>query len=159
MTNKELKISYSEYASIDELEASDKALVEAAINSLKGSYAPYSMFNVGAAVRMSNGQVFTGANQENAAYPSGLCAERTAMFYANAQLPEEYMESLAIVASKGGVICESPATPCGQCRQVMAEYQTKGGHPVSIILAGSKCVWKFHNVESVLPFIFDSLDK
>lgn len=159
MTKKELTIEYSEFASISELSQEDRTLAEAAIEAIGGSYAPYSHFNVGAAVRMSGGRIFTGANQENAAYPSGLCAERTTMFYASAQLPHESMESIAIAASQNGVLCPTPATPCGDCRQVMAEYQSKGGHDISVILVGGERIWKFENVESVLPFIFDSLDK
>lgn len=157
MTKKELKIAYLEYQSLDELEAIDKELALAAIKAIEGSYAPYSKFNVGAAVRLSNGEIITGANQENAAYPSCLCAERTAMFYANAHHSNEAMTSIAVAASQFGILCEDPATPCGQCRQVMAEFQTKGGVNMSIILVGSKRIWKFDRVESILPFIFDSL--
>lgn len=158
MTKNVLEIAYDRYESLDELNAADRELAEAAIGAIGGSYAPYSKFNVGAAVRMSDGTIVTGANQENAAYPSGLCAERTAMFYANAHYPDKAMSSIAIAASQGGVLCREPATPCGQCRQVMAEYQTKGGQPMSIILVGSECIYKFARVECVLPFIFDSLD-
>lgn len=158
MTKNILEITYEQYGSVEELSAADKELAEAAVQAIGGSYAPYSKFNVGAAVRMSDGTIVTGANQENAAYPSGLCAERTAMFYANAHYPDKAMTAIAIAASQNGILCEEPATPCGQCRQVMAEYQTKGGQPMSIILVGSKVVYKFDRVECVLPFIFDSLD-
>ena len=158
MTKNVLEITYEQYGSVEELSAEDRELAEAAVQAITGSYAPYSKFNVGAAVRMSDGTIVTGANQENAAYPSGLCAERTAMFYANAHYPDEAMTAIAIAASQGGVLCEEPATPCGQCRQVMAEYQTKGGRPMSIILVGSKNIYKFDRVECVLPFIFDSLE-
>lgn len=158
MTKNILEIAYTSYASLDELSSEDRELAEAAVKAIGGSYAPYSKFNVGAAVRLSDGKIISGANQENAAYPSGLCAERTAMFYANANYPDLAMRSIAIAASQGGVLCAEPATPCGQCRQVMAEYQTKGGMPMSIILVGSKVIYKFDNVESVLPFIFDSLE-
>lgn len=158
MTKNILEIAYTSYASLDELSSEDRELAEAAVKAIGGSYAPYSKFNVGAAVRLSDGKIISGANQENAAYPSGLCAERTAMFYANANYPDLAMRSIAIAASQGGVLCAEPATPCGQCRQVMAEYQTKGGVPMSILLVGSKVIYKFDNVESVLPFIFDSLD-
>ncbi len=158
MTKNVLEITYEQYGSVEELSAEDRKLAEAAVQAITGSYAPYSKFNVGAAVRMSDGTIVTGANQENAAYPSGLCAERTAMFYANAHYPDKAMTAIAIAASQGGVLCEEPATPCGQCRQVMAEYQTKGGRPMSIILVGSKAIYKFDRVECVLPFIFDSLE-
>lgn len=158
MTKNVLEITYEQYGSVEELSAEDRELAHAAMQAISGSYAPYSKFNVGAAVRMSDGTIVTGANQENAAYPSGLCAERTAMFYANAHYPDKAMTAIAIAASQGGVLCEEPATPCGQCRQVMAEYQTKGGRPMSIILVGSKIIYKFDRVDCVLPFIFDSLE-
>lgn len=158
MTKNVLEITYEQYGSVEELSAEDRELAEAAVRAITGSYAPYSKFNVGAAVRMSDGTIVTGANQENAAYPSGLCAERTAMFYANAHYPDKAMTAIAIAASQSGVLCEEPATPCGQCRQVMAEYQTKGGRPMSIILVGSTTIYKFDRVECVLPFIFDSLE-
>lgn len=157
MTNKEIKISFTEYDGTGQMEPSDRELAEAAVNAIRGSYAPYSNFNVGAAVRLDNGEIVSGANQENAAYPSGLCAERTAMFYANASHPDNAMVSIAIAAGKGGALCESPASPCGACRQVMAEYQTKGGRPMSVILVSEKKIWKFDKVDDILPLIFDSL--
>ncbi len=157
MTTKEIKIAYQEYDSIDMLDSKDRELAEAAIEATKGSYAPYSKFNVGAALRLDNGMIIKGSNQENAAYPSGLCAERTALFYASATYPDNAVTSIAIVASQNGIVCETPATPCGACRQVMAQYQMKGGQPMSIILAGGKKVWKFDRVEDILPLIFDSI--
>ncbi len=157
MTNKEIKIAYQEYESIGQLDAQDRELAEAAIEAAKGSYAPYSNFNVGAALRLDNGLIVKGSNQENAAYPSGLCAERTAMFYASANYPNNAIISIAVVGSQNGIICENPATPCGACRQVMAQYQMKGGQPMSIILVGGKKVWKFEKVDDILPLIFDSI--
>jgi cytidine deaminase len=112
---------------------------------------------VGAALLLANGVVVKGANQENIAYPSGLCAERSAMFWAGANYPDVPMETLAIAGSDHGVLCESPASPCGACRQVMAEYQKKYQHPIQIILVGAKRIRKFSCVEDLLPFIFDSL--
>ena len=157
MTNKEIRIAYFEYESADQLEKSEKELVEAAINATKGSYAPYSRFNVGAAVRLDNGKIIQGSNQENAAYPSGICAERTAMFYASATYPENAITAIAITASQEGTLCSKPVSPCGACRQVMAEYQTKGGRPMTIFLVGSEKIWKFEKVNDLLPLIFDSL--
>ena len=157
MTSKEIKIAYLEYGSVDELEPTDRELAEAAIEATEGSYAPYSKFNVGAAVRLDSGTIIKGSNQENAAYPSGLCAERTAMFYAAATYPENAITSIAVVASQDGKICQSPATPCGACRQVMAQYQTKGGQTMSILLIGAEKIWKFEKVEDILPLIFDSI--
>ena len=157
MTSKEIKIAYQEYDSIEQLSSMDRELAEAAIQATEGSYAPYSKFNVGAAVRLDSGLIVKGANQENAAYPSGLCAERTAMFYASATYPESTMTGIAITASQEGVLCDNPATPCGACRQVMAQYQTKGGKPMSILLVGGKKIWKFEKVDDLLPLIFDSI--
>ena len=157
MTNKEIKITYSEYSSIDELSAQDRLVAEAAINATASSYAPYSGFNVGAAVMLEDGELITGSNQENAAYPSGLCAERTAMFYAGAHRPDKAMVKIAIAGGQNGVLCSNPATPCGACRQVMAQYQTKGGRPMEVILVGGERIWKFSKVDDILPLIFDSL--
>ncbi len=157
MAKKVLEIHYEEFGGIDELSAQDKALAQAALDAIKGSYAPYSNFNVGAAVRMDDGSVFTGANQENSAYPSGLCAERTAMFYAHAHRGTAKMESIAVAASQNGVICPDPATPCGDCRQVMAEFQNEAGKPMTVLLVGGEKIWKFPCVDALLPFIFDSL--
>ena len=157
MTSKEIKIAYQEFESIDQLEPQDRELAEAAIEATKGSYAPYSGFNVGAAVRLDSGLIIKGSNQENAAYPSGTCAERTAMFYASAAYPDNAMVSIAVTASQNGNLCVNPATPCGACRQVMAQYQTKGGRPMSILLVGDGKIWKFEKVDDILPLIFDSI--
>jgi cytidine deaminase len=157
MTSKEIRIAYNEYSSLDQLDQKDRELAEAAIEATKSSYAPYSRFNVGAAMRLDNGTIVKGSNQENAAYPSGICAERTAMFYASATYPENAMTAIAIAASQNGSLCKSPVTPCGACRQVMAEYQTKGGKPMEIILIGGESIWKFEKVDDLLPLIFDSI--
>ena len=157
MTSKEIKIAYLEYNSPDELEAQDRNLAQAAIDATAQSYAPYSKFNVGAAVMFEDGEIVKGANQENAAYPSGLCAERTALFYASASRPDKAMTALAIAASQNGKLCQTPATPCGACRQVMAQYQTKSGKPMSILLVGADKIWKFSKVDDLLPLIFDSI--
>ena len=157
MTNKEIKIAYTEYASLDELSAQDRVLAEAAIEAVATSYAPYSNFNVGAAVRFNDGEIIKGSNQENAAYPSGMCAERTALFYAGAVHPEKAITKIAIAAGQKGVLVSEPVTPCGACRQVMAQYQTKGGKPMEVILIGAAKIWKFTKVNDLLPLIFDSI--
>ena len=157
MTDKHLSIDYKEYASASEMSPADQELVSAALEARAGSYSPYSHFQVGAALRLSSGRIVKGANQENAAYPAGLCAERTAMFAAGANYPGETFEALAIVAADHGHLLDEPATPCGGCRQVMAEYQNKGGKPLEVILIGAKRIWKFAKVDDLLPFIFDSL--
>lgn len=157
MTERKISIKYTEYASLSELSQGDRELAQAAIDAIQGSYAPYSHFNVGAAVRLSGGDIVTGANQENAAFPSSLCAERTAMFSAGASHPDEAMVSIALAGSSDGVLTGTPATPCGSCRQVMAQYQLKGGQPMSVIMVGADRIWKFDRVDDILPLIFDSI--
>ena len=154
-----LEINYKEYNSIEEMEPLDQELVREAIEAQKGSYAPYSTFNVGAALRLEDGTVIRGSNQENAAYPSGLCAERTAMFAASASHPGKAMVTLAIVGGFDHSLAETPCSPCGACRQVMAEYQTLSGKPLSVIMFGTKKAWKFDRVDDILPFIFDSFNE
>lgn len=157
MTNKEIKIAYREYESLEQLEAEVRKLADAAIDAMKNAYAPYSGFSVGAAVMFEDGEIVKGSNQENAAYPSGLCAERTALFYASASRPDKAMAALAIAAGQNGEICGTPATPCGACRQVMAQYQVKSGRPMKILLVGADRIWEFDKVDDLLPLIFDSI--
>ena len=157
MTEREIRISYQEYNSIDELNPEDRELAAEAIAAMQGAYAPYSHFHVGAAVRMSNGQIVRGANQENAAFPSGLCAERTAMFAAGARYPDKDMVSIALAGGVMGRLAKDPATPCGACRQVMAQYQAKSGKPMSVIMISADKIWKFAKVDDILPLIFSSI--
>ena len=157
MTQREIRISYQEYKTIDEMNPEDRELAAEAIKAMQGAYAPYSHFHVGAAVRMSNGQIVRGANQENAAFPSGLCAERTAMFAAGARYPDKDMLSIALAGGVMGRLGSQPATPCGACRQVMAQYQAKSGKPMSVIMISTERIWKFEKVDDILPLIFDSI--
>ena len=157
MTNKEIKIAYQEFEALDELDPKDRELAQAAIDATALSYAPYSNFNVGAAVLFEDGVIVKGSNQENAAYPSGLCAERTALFYASSSRPDKAMTAIAVAAGQNGRLCSSPATPCGSCRQVMAQYQEKSGRPMSVILIGARKIWKFKKIDDLLPLIFDSI--
>ena len=156
MITKKLEITYSEYSSVDELPQNDANLLNAAIEALNGSYAPYSNFNVGAAVQLDNGVIVKGANQENIAYPSGLCAERTALFSAHANYPDNKVVSIALTSSQNGLLLATPPFPCGACRQVMAQTQTRNGSPLRIIIGGSDKILVFNSVESLLPFIFAS---
>jgi cytidine deaminase len=156
MKNLKLEIDY-QVCQLDELSAADMELVNKAIAATNNSYANYSNFHVGAAVRLSDGKIVIGANQENAAYPSGLCAERTAMFAAGAAHPDLAMVGIAVAARQDGRLCSEPAAPCGACRQVMAQYQTKSGKPMSVILVGSNRILKFARVDDILPLIFDSI--
>ena len=157
MAVKNLNILYEEFTAASQMDPADQELVAAAIEAQKGSYSPYSHFQVGAALRLANGIIVKGANQENAAYPSGICAERAAMFWAGANYPDVPMDTLAIAGADKGVLCDNPASPCGACRQVMAEYQKKHGVPMKIILVGARHISKFACVDDLLPFIFDSL--
>ena len=157
MTQKNINITYTEYKSVDELIPEDRELVSAAIEAMSGAYAPYPHLHVGAAVRLSNGQIVRGANQENAAFPSGLCAERTAMFAAGSRYPDKDMLSIAIAGGVHGRLGKSPATPCGACRQVMAQYQAKSGKPMSVLMVADGLIWKFGRVDDILPMIFNSI--
>ncbi len=157
MTEKEYKISFIEYNNPDELSAEDAQLVKEAISAMNGSFSPYSHFQVGAALRLDSGLIVKGANQENAAFPSGMCAERSAMFSAASQFPGDHINSIAIAGGLNGELAPEPVSPCGACRQVMAQYQKNAGHPISVIWVGTGKIWKFPNVESILPFIFDNI--
>ena len=157
MTRKNIVISYEEFSSPEELCPTDRELVEAAKDAMKGAYAPYSHYHVGAAVRISNGDIVTGANQENAAFPSGLCAERTALFAAGAKYPDKDMLSIAVAGGVYGKLSSCPAAPCGACRQVMAQYQLKSGKPLSVLVVASDRIMKFEKVDDILPLIFDGV--
>lgn len=143
--------------SIDELSAQEREVVEAARKATANSYAVYSGFNVGAAVRLSDGTVVSGTNQENAAYPSGLCAERTTLFWANSQYPDKAVEILAIAARTAEGELERPITPCGACRQVILETEKRFKTPIRIILYGSKeCYIIEDGIKALMPLSFDS---
>ena len=157
MEQKEIHITYSQFGSVEEMNAEDRELVSESIEAMSGAYAPYSHYHVGAAVRLSNGQIVRGANQENAAFPSGLCAERTAMFAASSKYPDKDMLSIAIAGGVHGRLGSTPASPCGACRQVMAQYQTKSGKPMSIIMVADGKILKFEKVDDLLPMIFNSI--
>ena len=141
--------------SVNELSPSDREIVDAARAATANSYAVYSQFNVGAAVRLADGTVVCGTNQENAAYPSGLCAERVAMFYANSQYPNVAPKALAIATFAGGDFLEEPITPCGACRQVLLESEMRYGEDIDVLLYGRKYIYKISNVKSLLPLAFD----
>ena len=123
----------------DELNDTDRALLDDAIEATRRSYAPYSHFSVGAAALLANGVVVTGTNQENAAYPSGLCAERTTLFYANSQYPDQAVVTLAIAARTEKDFIDTPIPPCGACRQVILETEKRYKQPIRILLYGKKC--------------------
>lgn len=139
-----------------ELEPEIQVLVNKAKEQYHKSYAPYSRFHVGAAVLLENGALFEGNNQENSAYPSGMCAERVALFYANAQFPDVPVRAIAIAAYTRGSIVENPITPCGGCRQVMLESQTRFDHPFDVYMVGRDIIYNVSNVKELLPLQFSS---
>ncbi len=121
------------------------------------AYAPYSNFRVGAALLLENGKVITGNNQENAAYPSGLCAERVAVFFAGSQYPNIKILQIAVTARSEKQALNKPISPCGACRQSIAEYEIKQNHPIEIYFMGETGqVFKTDSIKNLLPFLFDS---
>ena len=142
---------------VDELPADDREVVDAARAATANSYAIYSHFNVGAAVRLANGVIVSGSNQENAAYPSGLCAERTTLFWANSQYPAQPVEVLAIAARNEQGELATPIPPCGACRQVILETEKRYDKAMRIILYGAKeCYLIEDGVKALLPLSFDA---
>lgn len=142
-------------AHFEELTPQQQALVSAARSATERSYAPYSNFHVGAALLLDNGEIVTGANQENAATPSSLCAERTAAYYAGAQHPGTPMRAIAIAArDTSGHEVESPISPCGACRQTLLEYEKLAGAPMEVLLAGRDEIFIIPSVKSLVPLAF-----
>ncbi|GJM60327.1 MULTISPECIES: cytidine deaminase [Persicobacter] len=148
-------IEYQVFNSIEELPTEEQKLVAAAQKATESAYAPYSKFHVGAALLMEDGQIFSGNNQENSAYPSGLCAERTVLFSTSANHPDLKIKTIMITAIKAGESAFQAVTPCGACRQVMSEYQDKQQQPYAVILEnGNGTFIKINNVRDLLPFTF-----
>lgn len=153
---KELTIQTSiTVAQMDELTETERQLVRQAIEATSRSYAPYSHFNVGAALLLQNGETFIGCNQENAAFPAGLCAERSAIFAAGAQYPDQPVVMLAIAArNPQGELQEEPVSPCGTCRQVLIETETRFRQPVRILLYGSRHIYIVDGIKQLMPLSF-----
>ena len=150
-----LEIKY-EIHSIDELGTEDRILVDAAIEATQRSYAPYSRFHVGAAALLGNDVIVTGTNQENVASPSGICAERTTLFYANSQYPDTPVKALAIAGiSEDDCMKRTPISPCGACRQVMLETENRYATPMRVLLCGKEEVSIVESAKDLLPFAFD----
>jgi len=141
----------------EELLSEEKFIVDKAKEATFRAYSPYSKFKVGAAALLMNGEIVTGNNQENVAFPSGLCAERTALFYAHSQYPDEAVKALAIAAYTEGDFLNRPISPCGACRQVMLETEMRFKQPVKIILYGKKEILIVESIKDLLPLAFDSL--
>ncbi len=140
----------------DELSKSDQELVQQAMDITSHSYAPFSKFSVGAAALLDNGMIVTGTNQENAAYPSGICAERTTLFYANSQYPNQSVKTLAVAARTESGFIDMPIPPCGACRQVMLETEKRYKQPMRVLLYGKKAVYEIRSVGDLLPLSFDA---
>jgi len=157
MEKRHINISYCIY-SHEELSEENRHLINAAINATHRSYAPYSHFSVGAAVQLDNGVIVTGSNQENVAFPSGLCAERTALFYANSHYPEVPVKALAIAArNSSGEVTSMPISPCGACRQVMQETEVRFGKPMQLLLSGAEKVIVVESASVLLPLAFSDI--
>lgn len=154
MKELELKSTIKVYQ-MEELSDAERHLIELAIEATGRSYAPYSHFHVGAAVLLDNDVEIIGCNQENAAYPSGLCAERTALFTAGAQYPDVPVKMLAIAArGTDGELAFEPVGPCGSCRQVIIESETRAKGPIRILLYGRKCVCVIDGIRELMPLTF-----
>ena len=152
---KELQIQTSvKVYSYDELEPALAELVDIAKRKTQDAYCPYSNFHVGAAVLLADGQIVTGANQENAAYPSGLCAERTALFAANANHPQTPVSALALACYTNGHITKDVASPCGACRQVMLETEKRFSTPIKVVLYSENGCYVFEKAADLLPLSF-----
>lgn len=157
MKLKSINISYKSYENKTELEAVDQELVSRAEEALKNAYAVYSQFQVGAALLLESGEIVTGNNQENIAYPSSLCAERVALYYCKAHAPNAVVKKIAIMAkSKKGELLEV-ISPCGACRQVMSEYERLQSESMEVILKGEgTSMMVFESVADLLPLSFNT---
>ena len=144
--------------SYDELHPEEKNLIDCAKDACSRAYAPYSQFQVGVAALLANGEIVSGSNQENVAFPSGLCAERTALFYANSQYPEQAVKSLAIAAYTQGDFIDRPISPCGACRQVMLETEMRYRSPIRILLYGNSEIYIVEGINDLLPLAFGTID-
>ncbi|MBT8266209.1 MAG: cytidine deaminase [Bacteroidia bacterium] len=156
MKKVKLETELTVYDALDQLPKDVIELMNKAKEARKNAYAPYSNFSVGAAIRLDNNKIVTGNNQENASYPSGLCAERTAIFAAGANFPKSKIVTMAIIAGSNEKETDSPIPPCGACRQSIAEYEVKQNAPIAIYFMGVKGkVVKSDSLANLLPLIFD----
>ncbi|MDO1499740.1 cytidine deaminase [Winogradskyella maritima] len=157
MKEVKLETTLTVYEDIHELPKDIQQLMEKSVEARKKAYAPYSNFHVGTAILLENGEIVTGSNQENASYPSGLCAERTAIYYAGAQYPNVKILRMALTAASQNQVTKKPIPPCGACRQAIAEYETKQDQPIEIYFMGAEGkVVKSYSLANLLPLIFES---
>ena len=154
--NVEIRINIEEYKSLDELTAEEQQLIEGAIRSARDAYAPYSEFRVGACLLLDNGCYVKGNNQENAACPDGLCAERVALFAAHARYPDAAVKMLAVAATYRDSLLGQPVYPCGSCRQALLESETRFNQPIRMLMYGEKGTLVANSIRDLLPLSFDS---
>ena len=155
MKKRELKITYAEFENENELKAADRELLEKARLAADKAYAPYSNFHVGAALLLKNGQIICGNNQENVAYPSGLCAERVAIYAAGAAYPDSAIDTIAVTCKSKAFEVNEPLSPCGACRQAIAEYEMRHKTNIRILLMGEKgTIRMLESISDLLPFMF-----
>ncbi|MCT4630267.1 cytidine deaminase [Winogradskyella sp.] len=156
MTEVKIETTLQIYKDLNDTPKDIQELMKSAVRARDNAYAPYSKFNVGAALLLDNNEVIIGSNQENASYPSGLCAERTAIYYAGAKYPKAKIIKMAITASSQNQITDQPIPPCGACRQAIAEYEIKQDQPIEIYFMGVKGkVVKSNSLANLLPLVFD----
>lgn len=157
INQKKISFDITVYDSLNELKNDDQNLISAAVKARQKAYAPYSSFNVGASVLLENGEIIEGNNQENASYPSGLCAERVAVFYAGAKYPGMKIKAIAITAASLNHEVSEPAAPCGNCRQAISEYEFRQQEPIRILLMGETGnVIECNSLADLLPLGFNS---
>lgn len=155
MKVRNIQIHFEEYQNNENLEGSDHILLSNAESALNSAYAPYSEFRVGAAVLLDNGELISGSNQENAAYPSGLCAERVALFHAKSKYPDSVIKAIAITAKSDHFDISHPVAPCGACRQVIAEVESRQNKEIRIIMRGNGGTTHIVNgISNLLPLMF-----
>ncbi|MFP4488047.1 MAG: cytidine deaminase [Bacteroidales bacterium] len=157
MVNKiKMELIYHEYTEKEELSAEEQVLIEEAGKSSLNAYSPYSGFSVGAALRLDSGEIITGNNRENASFPSGICAEHAAIACAGANYPGSVITSIAICARRNETMTDEPVSPCGKCRQVIAEEEDRSGRQIRIILHGLSRTWVINGIRNLLPLHFSS---
>ena len=154
MQPRQIVISYDEFTGTDQLDSGIPELITQALTSADRAYAPFSGFHVGVAIELSDGQIFTSNNQENKAYPSGLCAERVGLFFVQANFPDTPIKRLVLVAKQHGELTDEPAFPCGACRQVMVESADRQELPFEIWMAGKNRILKVASADHLLPLKF-----
>ena len=155
MKKKNITTVTYEYDSVEELSKEEQFLIQKSKDAVNNAYAPYSKFQVGAAVLLENGEIITGTNQENAAYPSGLCAERVAVFYANSKYPNVPVKAIAVTAFTNNHFVKTPIPPCGSCRQVLVETETRFNTPIKIYLVSDSKITVINDAKDLLPLNFD----